>query len=381
MTDELTDLPPLEAAIWKYLDRALPLAAARNLAREGVSFIIPSSDTRVTSALEEIHLLLGKDSPIRSAEEVEHLIRAEFTQLFDEERLPDIFAEAVIRHMIAVFAAKLREPLRTWSFVTEIGHSSQFELNKTLGELDQLSLLMEREEDRIRPMLHGRIEASNELLCRSIVEDLVRSIDGLSFALGVAEADPISLVITTVPLRLSGPYDEELPLHPAVGGLCPRILFRIPGDVNDLERRQLQQGTIDEVIRSRFEPLVEVMRTKLERARELRNAGALLFDAYAARDDGNGIAMALMALEAMLLEKSDSANTVARLSEAVTYRLGTTASNRAEFRRKIKGLYEVRSVFIHTGRLEKKLGDRRTALSIAKEVLRKELQAFVFEAA
>ena len=228
-------------------------------------------------------------------------------------------------------------------------------------------------------MLHGRIEASNELLCRSIVEDLVRSIDGLSFALELAEADPISLVITTVTLSLSGPYDRELPLHPAVGGLCPRILFRIPGDVDDLERRQLQQGAIDEVIRRRFEPLVKVMRTKLERARELRNAGALLFDAYAARDDGNGIAMALMALEAMLLEKADSVNTVARLSEAVTYRLGTTASKRAEFRRKIKGLYEVRSVFIHTGRLEKKLGDRRTALAIAKEVLRRELQAFLLE--
>ena len=84
MTDELTDLPPLEAAIWKYLDRALPVAAARDLAREGVRFIIPSSEALMMSALKEIHSLLGKDSPIRSTEEVEHLIRAEFTQLFDE---------------------------------------------------------------------------------------------------------------------------------------------------------------------------------------------------------------------------------------------------------------------------------------------------------
>ena len=276
---------------------------------------------KISSLLQEIHSLLGKDSPIRTVEEVEHLIRAEFTQLFDEEKLPNLFDPAILKHMVSVFASKLKEPLRTWSFVTQIGHSSQFELHQTLGESDELSLMIEKSKNRIRPMLQGRIEATNEFLCRNIIEDLVRSIDGLSFALGLAEADPISLVITTVWLSLGGPYDRELPLHPAVGGLCPRVLFRIPGDVDDLEGRQLQQGAIDEVLRHRSEPLVEVMRSNQERARELRNAGALLFDAYAARDDGNGIAMALMALEAMLLEKADSANTVARLSEAVTDRL------------------------------------------------------------
>lgn len=238
MTDELIDLPPLEAAIWKWMNRSIPLLAAREAAREGFPIIIPSSEALVTSGLEEIYSILGKDSPIRSAEEVEHLIRTEFTQLADQERPPNLLDAAVLRNLALLFAAKLREPLRTWSFVTEIGHSSQFELYQTFGESDQLSLVMEREEDRIRPMLHGRIEASNELLCRSVVEDLVRSIDGLSFAVGLAEADPISLVVTTVLLRLSGPYDRKLPLHPAVGGLCPRVLFRIPGDVDDLERRQ-----------------------------------------------------------------------------------------------------------------------------------------------
>ncbi len=381
MTDELINLPPLEAAIWKYMERSLFIAGLREMAREGFPFITPSSEDEISSLLQEIYSLLGKDSPIRSAEEVEHLIRAEFTQLFDEKKLPNFFDPAILKQMVSVFAAKLKEPLRTWYCVASIGHSSQFELHQTLGESDQLSFMMKKEEKHIRPMLGARIEATNELLCRNIVEDLVRSIDGMSFALGLAEADPISLVVKTVWLSLGGPYDREIPLHLAVGGLCPRIVFRIPGDVDDLERRQLQQGAIEEVLRRRVEPLVEVMRSNQERARELRNAGALLFDAYAARDDGNGIAMALMALEAMLLEKADSANTVARLSEAVTYRLGTTASKRVEFRRKIKGLYGVRSVYIHTGRLDKRLGDRRTALAIAKEVLRKELEAFVFEAA
>lgn len=379
-TDEQIDLPPLEAAVWKYLEAGFFVAGMREFARKGLPFPIPSSEDQISAFLEEIHSLLGKDSPIRTAEEVEHLIRAEITQLFDEfdeKEAPNPFDPVALKHLASVFAAKLREPLRTWSFVTQIAECSQFELHQSLGQSDELTLVTEESKNRLRPMLQGRIEASNELLCRSIIEDLVRSIDGLSFALGLAEADPISLVVTTVPLNLSGPYDRELPLHPAVGGLCPRVLFRVPGDLNDLERRQVQ----DEIIRHRFEPLVQIMRSNQERARELRNAGALLFDAYAARDDGNGIAMALMALEAMLLEKTDSANTVARLSEAVTYRLGTTASRRVEFRRKIKGLYGVRSVYIHTGRLDKKLGDRRTALAIAKEVLRKELEAFVFKAA
>lgn len=376
MTDELINLPPLEAAVWKYVERSLFIAGLREAAREGYPFIIPSSEDEISSLLQEIHSLLGKDSPIRTAEEVEHLIRAEFTQLFDEKKLPNFFDPVILKQMVSVFATKLREPIRTWSFITQIAQSSQLEVHQSLGQSDELTLVTEERKNGLCPMLKGRINASNELLCRSIIEDLVRSIDGMSFALGLAEADPISLVVTTVPLSLGGPYHRELPLHPAVGGLCPRVLFRLPGDLNDLERRQL----LEEVIQHRFEPLVHVMRSNQERARELRNAGALLFDAYAARDDGNGIAMALMALEAMLLEKADSANTVARLSEAVTYRLGTTASKRVEFRRKIKGLYGVRSVYIHTGRLDKKLGDRRTALAIAKEVLRKELEAFVFQA-
>ncbi len=379
-TDEQIDLPPLEAAVCKYLEAGFFVGAMREFGRKGFPFPIPSSEDQISAFLEEIHSLLGKDSPIRTAEEVEHLIRAEITQLLDEfdekKEWPNPSDPVVLKHLASVFAAKLREPLRTWSFVTQIAECSQFELHQSLGQSDELTLVTEESKNRLRPMLQGRIEASNELLCRSFIEDLVRSIDGLSFALGLAEADPISLVVTTVPLNLSGPYDRELPLHPAVGGLCPRVLFRVPADLNDLERRQVQ----DEVIRHRFDPLVQIMRSNQERARELRNAGALLFDAYAARDDGSGIAMALMALEAMLLEKADSTNTIARLSEAVTYRLGTTASKRVEFRRKIKGLYGVRSVYIHTGRLDKRLGDRRTALAIAKEVLRKELEAFVFEA-
>jgi hypothetical protein len=201
-TDEQIDLPPLETAVWKYLDRALPLGAAREHAREGNKFILPSSEDQITSALREIHSLLGKDSLIRSAEEVEHIIRAEFTQLADQENRPNLFDTEVVRKLALLFAAKLREPLRTWYCVTSIGQSSQFELNQTLGESDQLSLVMKREENHIRPMLGVRIETTNELLCRNIVEGLLRSIDGMSFALGLAEADPISLVIKTVWLTL-----------------------------------------------------------------------------------------------------------------------------------------------------------------------------------
>ena len=239
-TDEQIDLPPLEAAVWKYLEAGFFVGCMREFARKGFPFPIPSSEDQISAFLEEIHSLLGKDSPIRTAEEVEHLIRAEITQLLDEfdekKEWPNLFDPAVLKNLASVFAAKLREPLRTWSFVTEIGNALNLNCTRRWENPINCHSCWNGRKNRIRPMLHGRIEASNELLCRSIVEDLVRSIDGLSFALGLAEADPISLVVTTVPLNLSGPYDRELPLHPAVGGLCPRVLFRVPGDVNDLER-------------------------------------------------------------------------------------------------------------------------------------------------
>ena len=59
MADELIDLPPLEAAIWKYLERALLFGAAREAARKGYPFIIPSSEAHISSALEEIYSILG----------------------------------------------------------------------------------------------------------------------------------------------------------------------------------------------------------------------------------------------------------------------------------------------------------------------------------
>ena len=230
------------------------------------------------------------------------------------------------------------------------------------------------EDGSLRVVLTGEVRATSEHRAQYIIEDDLRAVLGISLALQLAGTIRLPSAMA-VNLRLTGPSTHELPLHPAVAGLIPRSFFCLPTSLNSLEEAFVKADRIAELVARRIRPLLHVMQTSTERNQGLRNAAALLFDAISARDDGAGIALTLMSMEAVLLEKSDAASTMARLAEAVTYRLGASATERSWYRKAIKNLYSARSVFVPHGRVDPRLADRDFAIVLAKEVLSRELIA------
>jgi hypothetical protein len=118
---------------------------------------------------------------------------------------------------------------------------------------------------------------------------------------------------------------------------------------------------------------VNLLTNDSERTRELRSAAALLFDAFAAPEPGKAIALAFMSMEAVLLDAKTTESIAARLSEAVAYRLGTSAEQRTELRKRVSKLYKARSGFVHTGKVDQPSTAVSEARDMAATVLRREI--------
>lgn len=112
--------------------------------------------------------------------------------------------------------------------------------------------------------------------------------------------------------------------------------------------------------------------TKPDGQAELASACSLLSDALSVRDDGLGVALALMSAEAALLEPTDANSLLARLSEAVAFRLGKSSAERREIRKRVRKLYDTRSRFVHRGESTGAV-EREEAIRLASKVVRLEL--------
>lgn len=83
------------------------------------------------------------------------------------------------------------------------------------------------------------------------------------------------------------------------------------------------------------------------------------------------MSLAFTAIEAALLEKTNTEKVTERLKEAVTYRLGVSSESRNEIRDLVEILYKERSNFVHTG--GGSLHASAAAVRLAGWVLRREL--------
>lgn len=158
-----------------------------------------------------------------------------------------------------------------------------------------------------------------------------------------------------------------------VGGLVTRIRFMVPNDLDELENKRLKSEAVTSALDHRLRGLNTVLSNNSERGKELRSAACLLFDAFATPEAGMAIALAFMSMEAVLLDPKTSVTVLARLSEAVAYRVGKSADNRRELRKQVKKHYEARSSFVHTGKVDKPSIIVTEARDICADVLRREI--------
>src|SRR6185503_20017445 len=100
----------------------------------------------------------------------------------------------------------------------------------------------------------------------------------------------------------------------------------------------------------------------------------LFLNCFSAADYGDAVTNAFACLEAVLLEHSQSDNLVARLREAVAYRIGTSPGDRKRLRRQISELYDHRSKFVHTGQVREKPGNRDSLRDTVGLILRREIE-------
>ena len=106
---------------------------------------------------------------------------------------------------------------------------------------------------------------------------------------------------------------------------------------------------------------------------ELRNACRLFLEAYGAADHGTSVLYGSLCLEGVLLEPRSKADVLARLTEAVAYRIGRSAGERQDLRKLVKQLYDDRSTYVHTGRLQRRDDEAERWNDLLARVLNKEI--------
>ena len=226
------------------------------------------------------------------------------------------------------------------------------------------------EEQRVT--LTGSVNAIHEFHASRQIETDVKSVIGVSISLGIAKLLPIpvdEIPAVIFPDRLV----SRVHIDPMIGGLVTRIRFMVPNDLDELENKRLRSEPVTTALDHRLRGLNTVLSNNSERGKELRSAARLLFDAFATHEDGMAIALAIMSMEAVLLDHKTSETVLARLSEAVAYRVGKSADKRRELRKQVKRLYEARSSFVHTGKVDKPSITVTEARDICADVLRREI--------
>ena len=150
------------------------------------------------------------------------------------------------------------------------------------------------------------------------------------------------------------------------------ISFDVPSDLSELERSVLASGDAPQALTRHLRGVERVLAGTSKRAREVQNACRLAISAEHSLDFGVLVTLAFSCLEGLLLPPHVTDNVLARLSEAVAHSLGGTVEQKDELRTTVKKLYDVRSVFVHTGSAVEKAGQRRAVLDLMYRVLRRE---------
>lgn len=227
-------------------------------------------------------------------------------------------------------------------------------------------------ERRSRLILSGELRAITTNRAIEIIERHMKAFIALSVASGIARVD----VTRQPPAEVSIDWllgSESYPLDPRVGAIAGGIFF-VPW-IAMQPVTHIREGQIINGPEGALTPILKRIKSVVatEQPQSLHSAALLFADAIGSPNSGQSTAFALMALEAALLRRKDKSDTMARLKEAVAYRLGTS-EDRDTYRKRVNDLYEVRSAYVHGGSVTTKFESRSEALSLTSDVLSRELR-------
>lgn len=337
---------------------------------DDLSSRIVNNSAEVEKLANSILEILGPQSALQKSADV-------ITIVF-EEGLPKVSEDDAnwddegLRQRIV---QRLTDPFDIYHFNVPASAGSPLRIDINLGGDNQLKISHKKlRKDVFQAHLSGCTRTIAVGHAREFAELTLRSFLGISMAIGIADVLPFSdltIPIATITNDETGFVYERM-LSPLVGSQAARMQFHTPTDLDDLETKKKESSN------RRLRSLRTVMSSNLVRARELRRAGSLLFDATAQQDVGLEIAVCFMSIEAVLLDPNEKSDISARLREAVAYRLGKSSAERRDLRKKIKDLYDARSKVVHTGEVPSGY-DSDDLIRLAREVLRKEIEELPFD--
>jgi len=270
----------------------------------------------------------------------------------------------------------LRNPVSTYRFSAPLSFNVKAVYEGELGgDLDLRTKLVERNgfsQAHIVPTGSTRAATSRGALFDA--ERAIEEVVGAALALGFAALQtrvPGTSAQVAVEVEPRDREKDVLFLSPELSNVVTYLTFALPTDLTDLEQAKLKDGDYSSAAARVGEIWETIFRGVGTRSLELKNAARLYLGAVSSRDFGVAISFAFQCLEALLLEKSTS-DLLARLKEAVAYRIGTSSDDRSGLRDQIKKLYDIRSTFVHTGVVKEQPGARDECLRIAGEVFRRE---------
>jgi hypothetical protein len=317
---------------------------------------------------------LGEDSRFREPGEVQEFLYEHDPEAVSEAAFSDPPPESALVDM----AALLRDPCRRFDFTLPFPKRSPQGYEGALGGLSDLR--MRWIDAGFGYFLHevtGHVSAPTVRAAVRAAERRVREMIGAALALNMASLGYTGPEKKVVKVKIQidpNPHSsKKLFLSPESANIVARTFFHTPREVTDLEAAQIKKGNVPAAADRTTRQLTKLISDGSGRGEEIRNAGRLYLGAATTPDLGMCLVYSFMCLEGLLLERSHSDNVQARLTEAVAYRIGTSAKDRQDLRRRIKQVYDLRSRYVHTGNVSEKRGIQVDHIELCRSVLEKEI--------
>lgn len=247
------------------------------------------------------------------------------------------------------FFDRLQDPFRNYSFEIPISVASELEFDFDLGGKNNIKIATSPNEKKV-VVVTGHISVIFPEKAVKQIEQIVKDILGCSYVLGLSINYGIlrlkdKPVTTEIEIVIAGEFPEyiDLGIDPMLASMIKNTEFIIPETKDEISMKRIESYP-ELAIDDKIKKLEKVILGTDDRGKELRNSIRLYFDAwsYTELDPGKSVAFALMSMESVLLE-SKTQDILARLKEAVAYRLGRSHDERRELRDVIGKLYDARS--------------------------------------
>ena len=342
---------------------------------EDVELVMPGPSSRV-AIIERVIEVLGEGFEIPDPGQLEALIVERWL-----ERQPAGSVFSMDEGVLDALTADICQPLREYAFSVQCSGFAQMPYNIQFTGLPLLRLVAvekESEPGLWRHDLEGKVQAWSCEDAAGRAETVLEEFLGACITLGMT---------LTFPLRKTQapPAHEQIRITPAawkgrpiyldvnLSVLTCRTVFQVPASLSDLESYAFGHGDSGQATTRLVSTLNSLFSQSGPSGSSLRTALRFFCRGVSAHEYGLAVFNWFTALEGVLLDPEAKADIQARLVEAVTFSLGTGASERTAIRKDVKRLYDDRSRFVHSGYAVERPGMRAKCAELIRRVLEREI--------